>query len=206
MKILKYFAFTALICWGCSKEKATDEVPLVKEVSTEKFDPKILSGVKRDKNSGAFIIHRGDTVIKVMNFNDPYIDISVGQSALTYQKGYYEKTLGIKYEVSSFYNLSVGILKKYDEKGNLVLKENLERDFSISIDELIEKVRETTGTDISKKVPGLSIHRDKVYFRYCYNVRIPVGIDTNKIRELYIDGQTGAVLRDKISYFEECGN
>lgn len=108
----------------------------------------------------------------------------------------YYSNLNLKSWDVVFYNLAVGFSYKYDEKGNLVKKNDTDQPYKFTVQDLINLFKKKYRMDLSVKVDGMHIERQyiKVKKRYEYSIRFFT--TEGRPRYIDIDGETGEILRD----------
>ena len=185
----------------CKKYKVEKPVYDPSEATHEKIDKRALplSG----KFKGIITIKSGDTTITWQKFALRYQEYRwIGDSPYSTFK-WYNNDGNLTYVRNIFQNkITIGWEKEYDDKGNLVKKQNLGADFKFTVDSLIIKMKKEYNMDLTKQVKLPECvermshqHGHGVWLRYVIMKKI--GIYYHKIE---IDGQQGYVIRDKILY------
>jgi len=109
-----------------------------------------------------------------------------------------DKSFMLVFEVTSFFNFPINVSNRYDSMGNRIEEINYEKDYKVSIDDIITLAKSKFKVDISKKIPGLYVTRgkDDVLNRHVYTIFLPVESRTG--RYIIIDAESKEIISDKI--------
>lgn len=174
----------------------------IKDRNMEKFN--ITEFRKKEtKMNVSYLEENSDTIIETIELNDIFQrNVSVKESPYHTKKAYYKSNYHLKAESTYFYNIPIGITKKYDEKGNPLEKIDwAEREKRIfSIEQLIEKMKSEFDIDLlDPKDKGVSCSGNPL----AYSIGIHPKNSHSSFRLIKIDAKTGELISDEILNYEK---
>lgn len=177
-------AVLLLLIIGCETANRKEKNTL------KKFDYKKYS-------SGERIIESTDSITELSEGDEYYREVKRKKnSKFSVQLLYYKQNFGLKSKTKFFDGLPTGIMKSFDESGNITEVRNYDKDFKFSIDDLGGLLERRYKTNINNEniVVGRGKHSYTVYIH-------PVG--GGNYKEIIIDGKTGEILKDTMRMAEE---
>ena len=145
-------------CLICSLMLVFTAMAFAQEGTTEKFD---IEAFNRNK-SGYSWFHTLQDGKKVwereIHGKGYHIETTVPNSAYTDIKVFnYDGNLIANF--LNFYNITIGVSKEYDGKGNVTKQHNQDNGFAFSVDDLIKKMRDEFKVDITNTRQVLHVSR-----------------------------------------------
>ncbi len=98
-----------------------------------------------------------------------------------------------------FYYCSIGIDKEYNEKGNVISEENFDKDYKLSIENIIQLMKKDYNIDLLDVSDRKSVDRDEGDSNNppTYFISIPVK-NTRSNRQITINANDGSLIKDQI--------
>lgn len=189
MKYWSILYFTLLIFCSCKSTSKTSDILDVSKY--ENNIPEINKALKSFKK---------DTVYELYDNGSNFKEITILKDQIIKKAKYYDKQkLRLISETNLFFNCPVGIYKFYNEKGKLIKQINSDKNYPFSIYDLTDKLRTDYKIDVLTDKAIISITRsESIDGNYKYFVLYY--LNHLKYRSIIIDGTTGKVLEDKITY------
>lgn len=192
---------TAIICFillGCNRNvnesQTKDNLIIMKKFDIENFKKNTKSG-KTEKQC-EFII--GDSIFKCRELeNSFYEEAKKKNENLKLVSNYYKTTKTLKNSGSSFYSIVFGVSKFYNEQGELIDEINYDENFSFSVYDLINKIKDVYDIDLKNTTKIANVIRgfDKSNNKFYYNIlfKKSEGQEENT-KFITVDGQTGEII------------
>lgn len=143
----------------------------------------------------------GDENITLIETEDSYIEIDSKKNEnfskkIIYNKNNYTPTASQNFIL----NMPIGTYKKYDENGEIINEINYEPNYSFSVLNFIDKIKNDFGIDVTKSKDKLTIGIQDSNTAY-YFVRYPIDdIRKNSYRFIKINANTGEFISENVSY------
>ena len=118
---------------------------------------------------------------------------------------YDKESLKLKSEGQTFINMPVGIYNIYGEDGKIVSTINYDEKYPISIENVIQILKNELKIDINENVEGLNISREisNVEQIPIYDIYIPQEKTEIKVRHIKVDGSSGKITMDQIEVAQQ---
>lgn len=173
----------------------------INTTKSEKFDLELFNNNKTKSNEYRYT-EKG-TEILLSETQDNYLKItSKIDENFTNHYLFDKKELSLSAEQQFFLNIPVGHYITYNDKGEVLQKQEPKNLYPFTIYQLIDKMKNDFNLDINKKIKRLTIgvNHDEKNNPY-YFVRYPTN-DTsgNSYRFIKIDAISGAFISENIAY------
>ena len=112
---------------------------------------------------------------------------------------YNSKTLNLISEIKLFFSIPL-IYREYDLNGNIINEINYDKNFKLSINDIVAIAKAKFKVDITKNITRLNVTRggENSKLNQCYTLFLP--IDERKSRYIIINDSTGKVIDDRIVF------
>ncbi|MFL0087481.1 hypothetical protein V2550_02295 [Tenacibaculum maritimum] len=174
---------------GCVAQQKTKK-------TMKKFD---IATFEKNKKNGEYRYKEKGNIVEQHEANEVYWEtIRQEEAIFEYFYEYYKKNGKLKRAVKRFIKIfPIGILRNYDEQGNLIREENLDTPFTYSWKDITAYLAKHGVKDLKKQVIGISRwhHQEKATWTLEFN-----GIYNNTKGRFVItlNGKTGEVLEVKL--------
>lgn len=185
------------ICKAQKKDRLTNNDKTMEKFEKNKYgeltlDPEFI----HSKNDTSYLSR--DKKIRIIS-EDETIQVEEKEIDSPYEltKSYYTKNNQLKLSINKFYSLSYGFLREYDENGNLIKEKDLDKNYKFSINDLIKKMKNEFGIDITDINKTQDVYRyslNKKVDKAFYEVSIKSEIGGEVLKQFLIDGNTGKLL------------
>jgi len=193
------FILMVNISFGQTIERTTEKI----DVDYYKSLP-LYPGVVDDKNGNNHIYFYEDKVIQFYQ-DSLKISLQIRHKDSPYKtiKLFSNKTKMLMRESLNFYDFCIGDAKIYNERGELIEKNNCDSNYKFTLEEIIEKIKNDYQIDLNllNSADGLS----RIYYenKYCYQLFKSLGTAKSPTRIIIFDGNTGEVMSDRIRHYNE---
>ncbi|MFA7445135.1 MAG: hypothetical protein WCY89_04250 [Flavobacteriaceae bacterium] len=173
-----------------------------KTIVIKKLD---ITEFKKSKANESRELIKGDSIhrfFETVYETDEYIgkeSIKLEENISTYEV-YDKKSLTLFRTGQRFFHTPIGIQREYNSKGELIKEKNWDKDFKLSVDDVISLAKEKLNIDINKKTRGLFVSRGFDEDRNKYIYSISLRIDVVFSREVIIDAENGEIIYDEKVY------
>jgi hypothetical protein len=191
-----------LLLMSCNDKKTIHPIKLNAKTS-EKFDLKRFNDNKKDSVYEYFL---SDTIIKLYEKNEHYKKELIVDNSFVQTFIYDKTTKSLINKSSVFLAMPIGIWTNYDENGTLTYWKNYDEGFDFTVNDLIVMLKKDLQIDLINDERygfGISRHFDKKFYfisSYYYLIQMSTELGTRTIK---IDGETGKILTDESSFYEE---
>jgi len=193
------------VCTYQSLDKSQDDKNTEINVNNKTIVMKKLNITEFEKSkaneSGELII--GDSLCRYYKTYDG----NIGRSSMKLDENYKslevydKKSLTLVRTGQVFFDTPIGIHREYNSKGELVKETDYDKDFKLSLNDIISLVKEKIKADINKKgqVSHLTRRFDEDRNKYIYY--IVVRINDSGCRDVIIDAENGEIIYDERGFF-----
>ncbi|WP_154652543.1 hypothetical protein [Flavobacterium rivuli] len=110
---------------------------------------------------------------------------------------YDDQTFSPLSESSMFFNFPTGSYRKYDSKGNIIQEINYDKDYRVSLMDIISLAKAKFNIDITQKISGVGVTRgfDEHFKKNVYTLSLPV--NEQSYRFVIIDATSKKILSDQ---------
>jgi hypothetical protein len=102
-----------------------------------------------------------------------------------------------------FYDSSIDIFRRYNEKGEIIEEINRNENFSFSVYDLIEKIKITHKINLNDGELDRHVFRgiDKEINKPIYKIKYDINKNDGTYKYITVDGETGQILSEGNSQF-----
>ena len=112
---------------------------------------------------------------------------------------YNSKTLNLISEIKLFFSIPL-IYREYDLNGNIINVINYDKNFKLSIGDIVAIAKAKFKVDITKNITRLNVTRSDENSKLNQHYTLFLPIDERKSRYIIIDDSTGKVTDDRIVF------
>lgn len=199
-KILPLIVY-CLLLMGCNgQKKENDSQPIGNVIVIKKLDSSYLDTIKAisRKDQKIQLIEK-DSVVELTDQGDTYLERRRKNNESIYNYFVYDKKNHLMtISGTSFYDIPIGIFRRYNEYGETVEEVNRDKNYAFSVYDLIEKIKVTHQIDLNTtaKITDIEKAFDNSANKYFYMIRYKDEKGTTKF--ISIDGQTGKILAEGV--------
>lgn len=192
--LLLSFIFTLVLC--CTPPSIAQSAQ--EDIAMERFDIETFNHNK-DGYSWIYTSPDGTKIWQREDFGNGYqVEITPPHSNYTTIKLFnYEGNL--IHVWLQFHSFIVGVSKEYDGRGNVIKEYDQDKGFAFSIDDLIQKMQDEYGVDITDTRQTFTVYRgggegEEAPFYGLYVYDFSQGKNTTRTIAYLFDGNTGKLL------------
>ena len=115
---------------------------------------------------------------------------------------YDEKTLVLLSDITVFLDIAI-LYHKYDSKGTIIQEINYEKDYRVSLNDIVSLAKAKFNIDITQKISGVSVTRgfDEHFKKNVYTLSLPVNEQSSRF--IIIDATSKKIISDQRGYYIE---
>lgn len=170
--------------------------------STIKMETFDLEYFKANQKNGTVDTTLSDgTYIVMLGLDDSYIKEVRPSKSSPYCTSYFfaRSSLKLSQVLTTFFKCPTGIMKKFDENGNIIETRDFDALYKFSIDDLIKKIHTEFGVDLTNVNQHVEVSRgvDTKIENLGYSIMI--FLTGRSYRYIVVDGKTGEIKKNVIA-------